>query len=175
MNFRALVPAGSRGSHLRKALIAVVFFAAAELVWRLIRDPVWEGWIDAYTWPQLFLGAPAIFFAGAAIGHCFCFIAETTRVLLSRAPQKLTAPHTNECTLTVWFRNSFHIFAMYFATTAIGMIPMSLSYLVTRTHRPMPWRWSSVVAVGLVWMLATWWLFIRPDPKSQSAPADAVG
>src|SRR5579864_5661425 len=76
MTFRELVPVGALGERIRKAFIAGSLFACTWAAWLLVRDPVWDGWWDAYNWPQLFLYAPTLFFLGAATWQLFCIIAE---------------------------------------------------------------------------------------------------
>jgi hypothetical protein len=69
MTCRQLVSVGGLGQRMRKTLVAGGLLTCTYAAWRLVRDPAWDGWLDALNWPQLFLYAPLLFFFGAAVSQ----------------------------------------------------------------------------------------------------------
>jgi hypothetical protein len=79
MNRREAAPATRLGQRILKTLIAGLFFVCTWVAWHVLRNPAWDGWWDAFNWPQLFLYAPSLFFQGALAWNLFCVIAEVYR------------------------------------------------------------------------------------------------
>ena len=55
------------GLRVRKLFVASVLLTCTWVAWRLVHDPFWDSWWDAYNWPQLFLYSPYLFFFGAVV------------------------------------------------------------------------------------------------------------
>ena len=163
MTYRELVPVGSLGRRLRKSAVAGVLFATTYTAWELVRNPAWDGWWDAFNWPQLFLYAPVLFFFGATLWQLVCFVAE---YLCQR--EKVKAGNFSsetllerQRTLRFWIRDSLRICSLYVATGIIGDIPMAVNYFAVVRGWHLHWWWSSTVAVCLVVTLVAWWTFDR--------------
>lgn len=163
MTYRELIPVGSPGRRLRKSAVAAVLFAITYTAWRLVRDPAWDGWWDAFNWPQLFLYAPVLFFFCATFWQLVCFVAE---YLYQRGKVK-TGNLSSETslgeqrTLRFWLRDSLRICSLYVATCVIGDIPMAVNYFAAIRGWHLHWWWSSTVAVCLVVTLEAWRAFDR--------------
>jgi len=163
MTYRELLPDGRSGRRLRKALVAGALLAITYAAWHLVRDPAWEGWWDAYNWPQLFLYAPVLFFFGAAMWQLLCLVAEYLYQQRKNKAGNLSAePEWEEQgTLRFWLRDSSRICLLYLTTCVIGDIPMAVNYIAAVRERHLHWWWSNVVAVCLLVMVAVWWTLDR--------------
>ena len=160
MNYLEFVPVGSLGKRVRKAFVAGVLLATTSAAWQLIRDPAWDGWWDAFNWPQLFLYAPVLFFSGIVLWQLACFVAE---YLYRRGKDNVVSESSQEeqKTLGFWFRDSSRICLLFVSTCVIGDIPMAANYLAVVRGWRWHWWWSNVVGVCLIVMLATWWVLSR--------------
>jgi hypothetical protein len=163
MTRRALVPAGPLGQRLRKALVAGVLLTCTYTVWWLVREPRWDGWWDAFSWPQSFLYAPVLFFFGAMVWQFACFLVEwfsrkANRKIENLGPEAIRA---NQWTVKFWLRDSLRICLLYITTCVIGDVPMLVNYLAAVRGWPLHWWWSSVVDSCLLCMVVVWWILAR--------------
>jgi hypothetical protein len=163
MTCREFVPVGPLGRRLRKAFVAGVLLATANSAWHFVRNPAWDGWWDAYNWPQLFLYAPVLFFFGVALWQLVCFVAEylyqqrkKNAGSLGRAPSL-----AEQRTMRFWLRDSLRICSLYVTTCLIGDIPMAVNYVAAIRGWPLHWWWSSAVTTCLFVMVAAWWTLDR--------------
>jgi hypothetical protein len=163
MTFKQLVPVGRLGERVRKALIAGVSWACTDAAWYRLRDPAFDGWTDTFTWPQLFLFAPVLFFSGAAVWQLICLIAEWSYRAAKRELESAESKESHDIqrTLKFWLRDSVRICALYVATCLIGDIPMAVNYLAGVRGRPFHWWWSSAVGTCAVVMVVVWWILDR--------------
>jgi len=160
---RELVPVGSLGQRIRKAFVAGGLLTCADTAWHLVRDPEWDGWSDAFNWPQLFLYAPILFFFGATVWQLICVVSEwfyrkTMRKIQNVDPEAL---QDAQRTLNFWLRDSLRVSLLYITTCVIGDTPMALNYLATVRGWPLHWWWSGAVSVCLLLMIGEWWILER--------------
>jgi hypothetical protein len=163
MTFRELVPVGVLGQRFRKAFIAGALLACAWSAWQLARDPAWDGWWDAFNWPQLFLGAPILFLLGATVWQLAGFVAEWFYGKAKRKTENLkpiTLRDTQK-TLKFWLRDCLRVCALYVVTCAIGEIPMAVSYLSAVRGWHLHWWWSRALDTSFLLMIAVWWVLER--------------
>jgi hypothetical protein len=163
MTYRELIPVGPLGRRLRKAFVAGALYATTYTAWRLLRNPAWDGWWDAFNWPQLFLYAPILFFFGVALWQLVCFVAEYLyQQRKAKAGNLSSEPWLEEQrTLRFWLRDSLHICSLYVTTCVIGDIPMAVNYFAVVRGWPLHWWWSSAVSVCLLVTVAAWWTLDR--------------
>ena len=170
MAFRELVPIGALGQRIRKAFIAGVLSAFAWTAWQLVRNPAWDGWWDAFNWPQLFLYAPILFLFCAAVWQLICFVAEWFYRKAKRKAKDLEpeALQDTQRTLKFWLRDSLRICVLYITTCLIGDVPVAVSYLAAVRGWPLHWWWLRALNTGVLFMIAPWWILERIY-RSQSA------
>jgi hypothetical protein len=173
MTLRERIPVGRLGRRIRKAFVAGALFVCTYTAWRLVRDPAWDGWWDAFSWPQLFLYAPVLFFSGAACWQLFCFVTEWLYRLAARKSQSSEAVELQDIQKTsgFWLRDSLRILVLYAAACFIGDIPMVLNYVAAVRKWPMHWWWSSVVDSCLLLMIVVWWLLERYFSRPSADPS----
>jgi hypothetical protein len=172
MTFRELVPLGVLGQRIRKALVAGGLLACTYSAWQLVRDPAWDGWWDAFNWPQLFLYAPILFFFGAAVWQLVCIIAEFFCRKLKGETENLEpeALQDTQRTLKFWLRDSLRVCVLYIVTCAIGDIPIAVKYLAAVRRWPLHWWWLNAVNFRLLLMIAVWWILERIYRMKPSNP-----
>src|SRR5208282_2112726 len=121
MTARELVPVGVLGQRIRKVFVAGGLFACTWAAQLLVRDPSWDGWWDAYNWPQLFLYAPVLFLLGAAVWQSICIIAEWLYRRAKRRTKNVEpeALQNTQTTLKFWLRDSLRICMLYITTCVI--------------------------------------------------------
>jgi hypothetical protein len=161
MTCRELVPVGPLGQRLRKAFVALALLACTWVLWLLVRDPTWDGWWDAFNWPQLFLYAPILFFLGAAVWQSVCFIAEWFKAKRKTTNLESEVMQGAQSTLKFWLRDSLRVCVLYMTTCVIGDIPMTLNYVAEVRGWPLHLWWSSAVNSCLLLMVAVWWILER--------------
>lgn len=163
MTWRERIPVGQPGRRIRKAFVAAVLFVCAQTASRLLRNPVFDGWWDAFTWPQLFLDAPALFFLGATGWQLMCFVVEWVHIKAGRKPQTRAdeALQDNQRTPRFWLRDVSQISVLYITAAAIGDIPMVVRYLAVARGWPIHLWWSTAVEICLPFTIAVWWLAER--------------
>jgi hypothetical protein len=170
---REIVPVGAVGQRIRKAFVAASLLAGASIASQLVRDPAWDGWWDAYNWPQLFLNAPVLFFLGATAWQLICLIAELFRRKAKRKSKALEpgALQDTQRTLRFWLRDSLLVSVLYITTAVIGDIPMAVNYLAVA--RGWTWHlwWSNAVFSCLLLMIAICWLLGRIQRFAQMRTA----
>jgi hypothetical protein len=139
MTLKQLIPVGRLGERIRKWFVAGVLLACTDTASQLVRDRAWDGWWDAFNWPQLFLYAPLLFFSGATLWQLICVIVEWIYERAKRKPEHVEPKESQDIERAVkfWLQDSLRICALYVATCLIGDIPMAVKYLVA--------------ARGLVW------------------------
>jgi hypothetical protein len=157
MTYQGFVPVGALGERIRKAFVAGVLLACAWSAWLLVRNPAFDGWWDAFNWPQLFLYAPILFFLCSAVWQVICFVAEW---FYSKAKRKTENPkpealQDNQRTLNFWLRDSLRICVLYITTCAVGDIPMAVNYVANVRRWPLHLWWSSAVNSCLLLMIRT--------------------
>jgi hypothetical protein len=168
MAHRELVPVSPLGRRLRKALVAGSLLATAPAASQLVRSPAWDGWCDVFTWPQLFLCAPVLFFFGAAMWQSAFFVAGYFCQQDKRALRTLGSEPSprSERTLGFWLRDSLRIGLLYVAACVIGDIPLAVKYLAAIRGWPLHWWWSSAVWACLVLTVAVSWTLDQiHDPR----------
>jgi hypothetical protein len=158
MAFQQLLPIGQLGQRIRKAFVVGGLLTCTYIAWRLVRDPAWDGWWDAFNWPQLFLYAPVLFFSFATILQLIGAISEWLLRKVNRQPTDVPDIRT---TLEFWLKDSLRICALYIATCLIGDIPMGVNYLATVRGWPFHWWWSSAVNACLILMVLVHWILNR--------------
>ena len=163
-----LVPVGRLGQRIRKAFVAGALLICASAASTLVRDPAWDGWWDAYHWPQLFLIAPVVFFSGAVVWQFVSFVAEwlyrkAKRGAENQQPQALEAQRT----LKSWLRDSLRLCVLYATTCVIGDIPMAVYYLASVRGWHSHWSWWDAADTGLPLMVAAWWILERIDRRTR--------
>src|SRR5277367_4990181 len=139
MTFRELVPVGALGQRIRNALVAGALLACVSSASQLVRNPAWDGWWDAYNWPQLFLYGPVLFFFCAAVWQLICVVAEwlyrkakgNTEIL------ELKTFQDTQRTLKFWLRDSWRVCVLYITTSVIGDSPMAVNYVAAIRGWPM--------------------------------------
>jgi hypothetical protein len=163
MTYRELVPVGPLGRRLRKALVAGALLATTCAASRLVRDPAWDGWWDAFNWSQLLLCAPALFFFGVALWQLVCLVIEYLCQQGKGKTGNLSSEPSLEEQRTLRFclRESLRICSFYVTTCVIGDIPMAVNYFAVVRGWPLHWWWSSAVAVCLFVMAAVRWALDR--------------
>jgi hypothetical protein len=169
MTCRKLAPVGRIGQRIRKASVAGGLFICTCAASLLVRDPAWDGYWDAFTWPQLFLQAPVLFFSCAAVWQSVCLIAEW---LYSKAKRKAENPQPEGMedprrTLEFWLRDSLRVCALYLMTGVIGDIPMAVYYLAAVRGWHLHWSWWGAADSGLPLMIAAWWILERIDRRTR--------
>ena len=171
VNWRELIPIGRLGERIRKPLVAGALFACVSVAWHLVRDRAWDGWWDAYTWPQLFLGAPYVFLFVVMVWQFIWMVSEelfglARREFRKRGQEKL--PNL-ERTLRFWLHQSSRICLLYLSICSIGDIPMVLNYLANVRGWPLHWWGSSAGSYCLLLMLLLSWLAGRIPALSTGA------
>jgi len=163
MTLEQILPIGPLGQRIRKAFVAGGLLTCTSIASQLVRDPAWDGWWDAFNWPQLFLYAPVLFFFFATIAQLIGAISEGVRRKANRqcAYVEPTDVPDIRATLKFWLKDSLRICALYVATCLIGDIPMGVNYLATVRGWPFHWWWSSVVSACLILMVIVQWLLNR--------------
>lgn len=163
MTRRELVPTGPLGQRLRKVVVAGVLLTCTYTAWSLVREPRWDGWWDAFSWPQLFLYAPVLFLFGVMVWQFTCFLVEWFNRKSNRKIKILEpeAMRDNQRTPKFWLRDSLRICLLYITTCVIGDIPMLVNYLAAVRGWPLHWWWSSVVDSCLLCMVVVWWILAR--------------
>lgn len=163
MTLRDLVPVGALGERMRKAFVAAALLACTYIAWELVRDPAWEGWWDAYNWPQLFLGAPLLFFAGAAIWQSICAIVAWFHGKTHRTTESLETEASQDIQKTpkFWLRDSLRICVLYITTCVIGDTPMVVNYIAAVRGWSLHLWWSTAVNSCFLLMIAVWWVLQR--------------
>lgn len=172
MTCRELVPVGTLGQRIRKAFVAGALLTCAYTTWQLVRDPAWDGWWDAFNWPQLFLYAPILFLAGAAVWQLVCIVAEWFYRNAKRKPQSLEPESLKDTqrTLRFWLQDSLRVCVLYITACAIGDIPMAVNYLAALRERPLHLWWSSAVSSCLLLTTAVWWILERVHRRTPKRP-----
>ena len=171
MTLKQLVRAGRFGQRIRKAFVAGVLLACTHAAWRMVRDPFFDGWWDAFNWPQLFLYAPVLFLCGASVWQLICLIAEWS---YRAAKRKLETAESIESLdvqrgLTFWLQDSLRICALYVAACLIGDIPMAVKYLAGVRGLPIHWWWSSAVTTCALLMVVVWWILDQTIRQTYSS------
>lgn len=163
MTWRELIPIGRLGRRARKACVAVGLLVCTDTASRLVRNPAFDGWWDAFNWPQLFLYAPVLFFSGAAAWQLICFIAEwfNRKVGGQTDPLEPETVQNAQRTLRFWLRNSLRVSVDYITACVIGDTPMAVNYLAAVRGWPLHWWWSSAVGTCLLLTIAVWWILER--------------
>jgi hypothetical protein len=163
------IPNGQLGQRIRKAFVAGGLFICTYAAWWLVRDPAWDGWWDAFTWPQLFLYAPSLFFLFATLAQLIGVIWEWLRRIVNRQATHLEPTYVPDiqATLGFWLKDSVRIGALYVATAFIGDIPMGVNYLAAVRRWPFHLWWSTAVSVCLISMVLVHWLLNRIYANTQ--------
>jgi hypothetical protein len=158
-----MIPVGGLGERIRKAFVAGGLFACTSAAMRLVRNPAFDGWWDAFNWPQLFLFAPYLFFQGAAVWQLICFLVEWFYRKVNRKTEKLEpgALQAAQRTLKFWLWDSARVCALYITTCLIGDIPMVVKYLASVRGWSLHWWWSSAVESCLLLMIVVWCILDR--------------
>jgi hypothetical protein len=163
MNWRKLVPVGRLGRRARKACVAAGLFACTGAVSRSARNPAFDGWWDAFNWPQLFLYAPVLFLFGVAAWQLICFIAGWFNREADRKTESLEPETVQETqrTLKFWLRDSLRVLVVYITACVIGDIPMAVNYVAAVRGWPLHWWWLSAVNTCLLLTVTVWWILER--------------
>jgi hypothetical protein len=164
MNYRKLELGGRPGRRIREALVAGCFLVCTCAASRFLRDPTWDGWLDAYNWPQLFLMPPMFFFLGVTVWQSISFAAEwfyreAKRETENVGPEALR--NDPQRTLRFWLRDSRSIGMVYITSCVIGDLPMAINYLAEVRGTPLHWWWSNAVATCLLLIIGAWWMVRR--------------
>src|SRR5215831_5744460 len=170
MNYRKLVPVGRPGRRIREVLIAGCFLVFTGAASRSFRDPTWDGWLDAYTWPELFLMPPMFFFLGVAVWQSISLAAaewfhrKAKRETENVGPEALR--NDPQRTVKFWLRDSRNIGVVYITSCVIGDLPMAVNYLAEVRGMPLHWWWSNAVATCLLLIISAWGMVRRIQFKS---------
>lgn len=168
MDLHKLVPVGALGQRIRKAFVAGSLLAGAWWLWLMVRDPVWDGWWDAFNWPQLFLYAPILFLFLAAVWQLVCFVAEWLYRKARRESVRGELPTSLDIQRSwkFWRRECVRICVLFITTCAVGDIPMAVSYLSNVRRWRLQWGWHSALDACLPLMIAAWWILQRIESYS---------
>jgi sterol desaturase/sphingolipid hydroxylase (fatty acid hydroxylase superfamily) len=163
LTLQQLVPVGRLGQRIRKTFVAGGLLTCTDVAWRLVRDPAWDGWWDAFNWLQLFLYAPLLFFSAATVWQLIGAIAEWFYRKVNRKTEYVEPEELQDVQRTpkFWLRDSLRVCVFYVAACLIGDIPMAVNYLATVRGWPLHWWWSSAVTSCLFLMVTVWWILER--------------
>jgi hypothetical protein len=158
MTWRERISTGRLGRRIRNGFVAAVLFAICSAAWHMLRNPEWDGWLDVFTWSQLFLYAPTLFFAGATVWQFICLAIEWVCRKTKTQTQSaiLALPSVDERTLSFWLRDSLRILLLYVAACTMGDIPMVVRYLSAVLKWPFHIWWSNAVNASLILTIILW-------------------
>lgn len=161
------------GRRVRKGLIAVGLFAGLDLAYSVARDPRFDGWTDAYTWPQLFLSGPVLFCFCIMAWQMVCIAGGLLSSLFKRKPPALVAYRAQDRRedAAFWIHDSARILALYAAACVIGDLPMLWNYLAEIRQWRFHWWWSDVVVACLLVTTVAWWILERSAYPNKTRPS----
>lgn len=147
------------GRRVRKGLVAAGLLAGIDLASFLVRDPRFDGWVDAYTWPQLFLSGPLLFSFCITAWQLICIAGYLLLSVFKRKPPAGGVYDPKGAAF--WIHDSSRILGLYAASCAIGDVPMLLSYAAAVRGWHFHWWWSDVAVTCLLLTAMTWWVLER--------------